>query len=136
MGAATASNGAVGLFHVENLTPDAVELGNSLLREDYKTYVIDDAEMERVKNGYPVMWENENAKPERCFIGCPHLSFNQIKGWTDRIEEGLKEHREERGLVFEPFLPQLRRLSINSKKIQFYTKDCWQPVLVSALYVL
>ena len=90
MGAATASNGAVGLFHVENLTPDAVELGNSLLREDYKTYVIDDAEMERVKNGYPVMWENENAKPERCFIGCPHLSFNQIKGWTDRIEEGLK----------------------------------------------
>jgi predicted aconitase len=90
MGAATASNGAVGLFHVENLTPDAVDHGESLLRENYKTYVIDDAEIERVKDGYPVMWKNKEAKPDRCFIGCPHLSFGQIKSWTDRIEKGLK----------------------------------------------
>lgn len=90
MGAASASNGAVGLFHVENLTPDAVEHGESLLRENFKTYVIDDAEIERVKAGYPLMWKNKDAKPERCFIGCPHLSFNQIKSWTRMIEEGLK----------------------------------------------
>ena len=30
-GAATASNGAVGLYHIENLTPEAVELGRDLI---------------------------------------------------------------------------------------------------------
>ena len=42
-GAATASNGAVGLYHVENLTPEAVESGRSLIRENAPVYVIDDA---------------------------------------------------------------------------------------------
>lgn len=42
-GAATASNGAVGLYHVENLTPDAKEQGEALIREGAKVYVIDDA---------------------------------------------------------------------------------------------
>ena len=32
-GAATASNGAVGLYHIANLTPEAVELGESLVKE-------------------------------------------------------------------------------------------------------
>ena len=90
MGAATASNGAVGLYHVENITPEAAEFGDGLLRKDYKVYVIDDEELERVKSSYPVMWKNKDARPERCFIGCPHLSFNQIRSWTLRLEEGLK----------------------------------------------
>ena len=37
MGAATASNGAVGLYHIENLTPEAVELGDALIREDARS---------------------------------------------------------------------------------------------------
>ena len=48
-GAATASNGAVGLYHIENLTPEAVELGESLIAEGAKEYIIDDAELERVQ---------------------------------------------------------------------------------------
>ncbi|MBQ5884100.1 MAG: DUF521 domain-containing protein, partial [Clostridia bacterium] len=40
-GAATASNGAVGLYHIEGLTPEAVELGESLIAEGAQTYVID-----------------------------------------------------------------------------------------------
>ena len=47
-GAATASNGAVGLYHIDNLTPEAKESGRSLICEGAKTYVIDDAELERV----------------------------------------------------------------------------------------
>jgi hypothetical protein len=90
MGAATASNGAVGLFHVENVTPEAAEQGEELLRKNCQIYVIDDAELERVRASYPVLWKDKDAKPKRCFIGCPHLSSNQIKGWTTRIEEGLK----------------------------------------------
>ncbi len=89
-GAATASNGAVGLYHIENLTPEARELGAGLVAEGAKVYVIDDAELERVKNNYPVMWKNKEATPKLCFIGCPHMSMQQLKDWTVRVEEGLK----------------------------------------------
>ena len=68
-GAATASNGAVGLYHIENLTPEAVELGEKLIVEGAKEYVIDDAELERVKNNYPVIWKNPDANPKLCCVG-------------------------------------------------------------------
>ena len=89
-GAATASNGAVGLYHIANLTPEAVELGESLIAAGAKEYIIDDAELERVKKGYPVIWKNPDADPKLCFVGCPHLSLEQLKDWTERIESGLK----------------------------------------------
>jgi predicted aconitase len=91
-GAATASNGAVGLYHIENLTPEAVELGKDLVVDGAKEYIIDDAELERVKANYPVMWKNINAKPKLCFVGCPHLSLEQLKTWTIDIENNLKEN--------------------------------------------
>lgn len=91
-GAATASNGAVGLYHIENLTPEAVEQGESLITEDAKVYVIDDAELERVKNSYPVMWKDKNAAPKLCFVGCPHLSLAQLIEWTDKVSDGLKKN--------------------------------------------
>ena len=90
-GAATASNGAVGLYHIEGLTPEAVELGESLIAEGAQTYVVDDAELERVKNSYPVMWKDKNATPKLCFIGCPHLSHAELREWTDNVVEGLKK---------------------------------------------
>ena len=90
-GAATASNGAVGLYHIDNLTPEARKFGKKLWRENAIRYVIDDAELERVYKSYPVMWKKEDAKPSLCFIGCPHLSFNQLKNWTEKIGENLKE---------------------------------------------
>ena len=89
-GAATASNGAVGLYHIENLTPEAVEQGAGLIAEGAKVYVIDDAELERVQREYPVIWKNPDAKPKLCFIGCPHLSLQQLKDWTEQVEAGLK----------------------------------------------
>ena len=89
-GAATASNGAVGLYHIENLTPEAKEQGAGLIAEGAKVYVIDDAELERVKNEYPVMWKNKDAKPKLCFVGCPYMSLQQLKDWTDNVEAGLK----------------------------------------------
>ena len=91
-GAATASNGAVGLYHIENLTPEAKELGTSLIVEGAKEYIIDDEELERVQREYPVMWKNKDAKPKLCFIGCPHLSLEQLKDWTIKIEESLNKN--------------------------------------------
>ena len=90
-GAATASNGAVGLYHIENLTPEAKSLGVTLIKEDAQVYVIDDAELARVKNNYPIIWKDKDATPKLCFIGCPHMSLQQLKDWTDRVEAGLKE---------------------------------------------
>ncbi len=90
-GAATASNGAVGLYHIDNLTPEAKKYGKKLWRENAEKYVIDDAELERVYKSYPIMWKKEDAKPSLCFIGCPHLSFSQLKNWTDKIGENLKK---------------------------------------------
>ena len=98
-GAATASNGAVGLYHIANLTPEAVELGESLIAEGAREYVIDDAELERVKNEYPVIWKNPDAKPKLCFMGCPHMSLQQLKDWTDKVEASLKEHGNEKVLI-------------------------------------
>ena len=95
-GAATASNGAVGLYHIANLTPEAKELGESLIREGAKVYVIDDAELERVKNSYPVIWKKPDAEPKLCFVGCPHLSLNQLIDWTEKLEAGLKENRKKK----------------------------------------
>ena len=89
-GAATASNGAVGLYHIENLTPEAKEQGKSLIAEGAKEYVITDAELERVKANYPVVWKNPDATPKLCFMGCPHMSLQQLKDWTDKVEAGLK----------------------------------------------
>ncbi len=91
-GAATASNGAVGLYHIAGLTPEAVEQGEAIIAEGAKVYVIDDAELERVKANYPVMWKDKNATPKLCFVGCPHLSLNQLKEWTDNVCEGLKKN--------------------------------------------
>ena len=91
-GAATASNGAVGLYHIENLTPEAKEQGRDLITENAKEYIIDDAELERVKNNYPVVWKNPDAKPKLCFMGCPHMSLQQLKDWTDRVEEALRKY--------------------------------------------
>ena len=90
-GAATASNGAVGLYHIHDLTPEAKELGESLISEGAQVYVIDDAELQRVKDSYPVIWKNPDAQPKLCFMGCPHMSLEQLKSWTDKVEGGLKE---------------------------------------------
>ena len=98
-GAATASNGAVGLYHIENLTPEAVEMGKSLIAEGAKEYIIDDAELERVQKNYPVMWKNLDATPKLCFVGCPHLSLEQLKDWTDKIEAGLKASGKKKVLI-------------------------------------
>ncbi len=98
-GAATASNGAVGLYHIDNLTPEARQQGEALIKRGAKKYVIDDAELERVYKSYPVIWKNADAQPKLCFMGCPHMSLEQLKSWTERVEEGLKEAGNKKVLI-------------------------------------
>jgi len=98
-GAATASNGAVGLYHIENLTPEAKKLGDALIAENAQVYVINEAELSRVKNNYPVIWKDANAAPKLCFIGCPHLTLEQLKSWTERLEKALAESGKKKVVI-------------------------------------
>lgn len=91
MGAAAASNGSVGLYHVDHLTPESVNHGKSLIREDARVFVIDDAGIERVKASYPMPWESEG-EPQLAFAGCPHFSKQQLCIWTDRLQKGLEKN--------------------------------------------
>ena len=89
----------MGLYHIENLTPEAKELGTALIAENAQLYVIDDAELERVKNNYPVMWKKPEGKPKLCFVGCPHLSLQQLIDWTVAVEKGLAESGNKKVLI-------------------------------------
>jgi predicted aconitase len=96
LGAAAASNGAVGLFHVENLTPEAKEQGASLLAEGYQEYIIDDAELEGVQQNYPSPWEAPEVSPQLAMIGCPHLTLNQLQWWTNNLAQSLTKHNQKK----------------------------------------
>ena len=98
-GAATASNGAVGLYHVDNLTPEAKEQGSALIAEGAREFVVTDAVLEETKKNYPVMWKNPDAQPKLCFVGCPHMSLQQLKDWTIAVEEGLQAAGNKKVLI-------------------------------------
>ncbi len=99
MGAATASNGAVGLYHVEGVTPEALEMKRSLVVDDPAVFVITDELIEETVGSYPVMWKNPEGAPEQCLIGCPHLSLEQLEGWSRDILQGLKNVGREKMAV-------------------------------------
>lgn len=120
-GAATASNGAVGLYHIENITPEAKELGSKLLKDNVKEYVIDDAELERIYKSYPVMWKKMDAKVHRCFIGCPHLTLKQLENWTDDIVNGLKKSGKKK-LVIDTVLASSPAVIKEFQKEERYQK--------------
>ena len=88
-----------GLYHIENLTPEAVEAGESIIRENAPVYIVDDAELERVRRSYPCIWKDLNAKPKLCFMGCPHMTLSQLKDWTVKVEQGLKAAGNQKVLI-------------------------------------
>jgi predicted aconitase len=99
MGSATASSGAVGLYHVEGVTPDAKEKGRKLLVEGYQTYVIDDKEQARVISTFENLWPNKNADPTACFIGCPHNTYYEVVKWGKMVTEALKKADKKKAAI-------------------------------------
>jgi hypothetical protein len=91
MGSATASSGAVGLYHVEKVTPEAIEQGRDLLINDYQTYVIDDAELARVRDGFLNRWKDPRGDPTAVYIGCPHNTYDEMVYWSKKLDHALKE---------------------------------------------
>ncbi len=95
MGAACAAIGAVALYHIEGITPEAEELGNDLLLVDHQSYQITDKVLNDLIASYPVMWKDPNAMPKKAMIGCPHLSLRELHEWTDRITNALHANERE-----------------------------------------
>lgn len=96
MGAMCATYGAVGLFHAENITPEAVDLGRELLKPDFQRYVIDEQELDTLLKSFPQLWDDKDSEPERCYIGCPHLSLRQLYWWAEKIQQSLNEYKREK----------------------------------------
>lgn len=139
LGAACATYGAVGLFHVENITPEAVDHGESLLLPDYSTYIIYDRELQDIRASFPIQWSEAEAKPTRCYIGCPHLSLKQLNWWADSIQRALEEHGQHE-LVVKTVLcaaPQVLRAFMADARTYASLKRAgleFSPTCVETLY--
>jgi len=86
MGAASAASGAVGLFHVDDFTPEAQSFGKKLLKDNCEKYIISDDVLVETKNTFTLNWYK---KPQLCLIGCPHLSYKQVVIWSNELIEAL-----------------------------------------------
>jgi predicted aconitase len=121
MGAACATYGAVDLFHVEHITPEAVSFGRDILLPEHTTFVITDETIHNQNQSYPMLWSDEGAEPEKCYIGCPHISYRQINWWSENISLALKEKNQEQ-LAVETVIcaaPQvLEKFKKDGKKYQ------------------
>ncbi len=110
MGSATASSGAVGLYHVEGVTPDAKEKGRKLLVKGYKTYVIDDKEQARVISTFPNLWPEKDGDPTAAFIGCPHNTYHEVVKWGRLVTEALdKAGKTKTAIPVYMFMPNTVR---------------------------
>ena len=89
-GSATASSGAVGLYHVENVTPEAKAKGRKLLVKGYKTYVVDDREYARVLGTFENRWKDPDGDPTAVYIGCPHNTYDEVLYWAKRLNSALR----------------------------------------------
>jgi predicted aconitase len=90
-GSSTASSGAVGLYHMENVTPEAREQGRKLLADDCQIYVIDDAELARVMGTFKNRWKDPDGDPTAVYIGCPHNTYDEILYWAKRLDAALRQ---------------------------------------------
>lgn len=88
-GAACAAIGAVGLYHVDGITPEACDTGKALLRENASELVITDAALEKARADFPMMWSNPEKGPVKALMGCPHYSLRELHAWKDRLKAAL-----------------------------------------------
>lgn len=144
-GAATASNGAVGLYHVENITTEAKKLGKKLLTKTAKTFVITDEVLAQTKANYPVLWKDPEARPRYAFVGCPHLTLNQLREWDLRVDTALRAAGRDKleiplilcasPLVIDRLTPaQVSRMKKNGIHISFLCGAMYMINKVSASY--
>jgi predicted aconitase len=99
MGSATASSGAVGLYHVEGVTPEPKAKGRDLLEKGFQTYVYDDKEQQAIIGTFENLWDDKDGDPTAAFIGCPHNTYHEVKQWGEMILEALDKAGQEKTAI-------------------------------------
>lgn len=92
LGTTCAVAGGVGLFHVENITPEAVRAGRALLRPDAVEVTVDDGTVESMRRSIHSDLQPEEIRPAKCLVGCPHLTLEQLHAWTENIGREMHRH--------------------------------------------
>ena len=81
LGAGLAAYGAVAVYHVAGVTPEARDLGESLIRPDAQRLVI-----ENLDDAYRVMDADPDLKQiDLVTVGCPHASLTEIEQVADYL---------------------------------------------------
>jgi predicted aconitase len=75
LGAAMAASGAVALYHVDGVTPEARK--QHMLRPDYQTLIIDD-----LQPGYQAL-SGDATEIDLVWLGCPHASLAEVAQLAD-----------------------------------------------------
>ena len=94
--------------------------------------MIDDAELARVKAGYPVIWKDKDAEPALCFVGCPHMSIAQLREWTEALAEKLRASGASRVTVPTVFTAAPAVVEEFKKETTYY-KLCSFGVILSSI---
>ncbi len=82
MGAAMAASGGVGLYHIEGVTPEAVQMRDALLLPHCQTLTVTDPLLKKVRERLG----RGRKKVKTVFLGCPHLSCAELVQLTALIE--------------------------------------------------
>jgi predicted aconitase len=77
LGAAMAASGAVALYHVEDLTPEA----DLVEKKGLETITVGKKEIKETYNKL-----NTGKSPDIVIFGCPHASLREISALADRVE--------------------------------------------------
>jgi len=77
LGAAMAASGAVAIYHVENLTPEA----DNVKKTDLETITV---EQKDIDNAYEEL--SSGKKPDIVILGCPHASLKEIARLANKVE--------------------------------------------------
>lgn len=82
MGAAMAASGGVGLYHIEGVTPEAVQVKDALLLPDCQTLTLTDPLLKKVRERLG----HGRKKVKTVLLGCPHLFYAELVQLTTLIE--------------------------------------------------
>jgi len=78
LGASMAASGAVALYHVEGVTPEAANFQSSIVNRQLSIVNLDE--------GYAALSHSTTNSIDLVWIGCPHASFEEIEQIADRLD--------------------------------------------------
>ena len=127
LGAAAASSGAVALFHIIGVTPEAFRSEMCLSKKHPPDSIMATPQM--IRTVEEKLWTASGKRIDWVGFGCPHFSFSEFRELA-RLMEGKKVHREVSATVFTSrniyqWIQQVNILeTLQNAGIEVYTDGC------------